>query len=213
MTAEVADKTLILLAGGQGSRFGAPKGLQSINGKLFIEWQLERFRAAGGLRTVVVLGFAHEEYQRRLAPSLADFVVNPAPERGAFSSLLTGLETAASGPGDAFFVLPIDVPSPSPEVWAALAAPACGDFDVVQPVHAGRGGHPVRLSPAFGARLRQLDVADPDSRLDRQIQSLPRMRVFRHEVADPSIVANLNTLEAWLSWELQLDKGRPTHNI
>jgi len=72
---------------------GRPKGLLPYRDGLWITHQLEAFRAAGGEDAVVVLGYHAEAYRTEL-PASCRIAINPHPERGQFSSLLTGLEAA-----------------------------------------------------------------------------------------------------------------------
>src|SRR5437879_4674848 len=109
---------LILLAGGRSSRAGEPKGLMEIDGRPWIEHQLEAF-AAIGARAIVVLGYDADAYRAALdrcsfAVEIAvEIAINAAPERGPFSSLQEGARRARG----AAFVLPIDVPCPERTVW------------------------------------------------------------------------------------------------
>jgi molybdenum cofactor cytidylyltransferase len=192
---------VVILAAGRSSRLGEPKGLVVAGGRYWIERQLEAVAAAGVARTVVVLGFDRERYEvvtdltRR-----ATVAVNPDPDRGPFSSLQHGL--AALDPDEGAFVLPIDVPAAGPGAWAALAE-ALASNDAAVPTDAGGGGagagggHPVLLSPAFASRLRALDPALPEARLDVQLRSLPPGRVARVPVNDARIRLNLNAPEDW----------------
>jgi molybdenum cofactor cytidylyltransferase len=168
---------------------GEPKGLVRVDGRFWIDRQLDAMAAR---RVVLVLGEDREHYEQAI-PDLARrlaIVVNPSPERGPFSSLQAGL--AAATPGEPVFVLPVDVPAPSPEVWAALEAALRAGAEAAVPVHEGRGGHPVLLSAAFGGRLRSLP---PSSRLDQELRSEPS--VARVPVADPRVRLNLNAPENW----------------
>src|SRR4051794_40096425 len=102
---------LILLAGGKSERAGTPKGLRDFRGHAWLEEQLLRFRAAGGTRAIVVVGFSPERYEQMLekleVPGVAIEVWrNPSPERGPFSSIQCGLLALADAPGA--FVQPID---------------------------------------------------------------------------------------------------------
>lgn len=211
MSTELGRSVLILLAAGDSSRFGSPKGLASIDGVPLIKWSVGRFLAAGGGHVIAVVGRHGNAYAAALEGSGAEVVVNPCPDRGAFHSLQLGLAHATVGAGGALFVLPVDVPAPHPQIWRALAT-CDGSFAAVVPSHGGRGGHPVRLGRAFAAQLREIPWNATDARLDRQLRALPAEASLRFEVADAGIRANLNTPEAFAAWELSLDKTRPAHN-
>ena len=194
---------------------GEPKGLVVVRGRRWVEHQIDAALAAGCGRVVVVLGHDHAEYERAL-PELgrrADVVVNPDPDRGPFSSLQAALGQIA--PLHAAFVLPVDVPAASPDVWAALLQEMAGDVQAVVPVlrGSGRGGHPVLLAPPLVAALRD---RPPTSRLDVELRALVpafvtpgasspsggrAARLVRLEVADPRILLNLNAPEDWRKLE------------
>jgi CTP:molybdopterin cytidylyltransferase MocA len=195
---------VVVLAAGRSSRMGEPKGLVRVDGR---PWILHQLDALAGRRVVVVLGEDRARYEE-VVPSLAarvppaTVVVNPAPDRGPFSSLQVGLAALAGGPAAsrarsvAAFVLPVDVPAASADVWTALEA-ALGDrdgIDAAVPEHEGRGGHPVLLAPSLLARL---GTAPASSRLDELLRALPPGRLRRVQVGDPRIRLNLNAPEDW----------------
>jgi molybdenum cofactor cytidylyltransferase len=164
---------------------GEPKGLVVFEGRPWIETQLD---ALAGRRVVVVLGQDRARYLEAL-PALGPLVVaNPDPDRGPFSSLQVGLGLVAPGPA---FVLPVDVPAPSPSVWASLEDALRPDADAVLPVFDGRGGHPVLLAASF---IPLLLSRDPSSRLDRELAAARAVRV---PVDDPRVRLNLNAPEDW----------------
>ena len=136
MAGPPAETPVVVLAAGRSSRLGEPKGLVMVEGRTWIDRQLE---ALGRRRAVLVLGHDRDCY---LPVVLAlgrpvDLVTNPDPDRGPFSSLQEGL--AAVDPGSPAFVLPVDVPAPGKAVWAALEA-ALGPAEAAVPVHEGKGG-------------------------------------------------------------------------
>jgi len=179
---------------------GVPKGLVRIDGRAWIEHQLDATERIGPGRTVVVLGFEHARYAEQVEslPARAVVARNEAPERGPFSSLQVGLAHVA--PDDPTFVLPIDVPAPAPEVWASLLAALTSGVDAAVPVHRGRGGHPVLLSPRLARGLRRLGA---ETRLDFELR---RVAVARVPVEDARVRRNLNTPEDWL--DLAASSGR-----
>jgi molybdenum cofactor cytidylyltransferase len=207
---------LVLLAAGRSSRMGEPKGLVVIEGRRWIDRQLDAVAAAGVVdRVVVVLGHDRSRYDLE-APGLrarAAVVENPNPDLGPFSSLqcgLAALDAPAHGGGglDAVFVLPVDVPAPGPEVWRALAGAvteteAPGSAQAAVPVHDGRGGHPVFLARAFARRLL---AAPPESRLDLELaHAFAAGHAARVPVADPRVRLNLNAPGDWVKLRGKVD--------
>lgn len=163
---------------------GTPKGLLDYHGRPWIVAQLAALPPA---RVVVVLGHDAAAYREVLEGAEVTIAVNPAPERGAFSSLQVGLEAAGKG---AAFVLPLDVPAPNASVWERLEATASSAL----PVWEQKGGHPVRVSEELARRLCRLDPSDPAARLDTQLRMDGALRV---PVEDVRVTMNLNTPEAW----------------
>jgi molybdenum cofactor cytidylyltransferase len=172
---------------------GEPKGLFRFAGRLWIETQLA---ALTGRRVVLVLGHDSPRYLEAV-PDLAkraDVVVNPDPDRGPFSSLQVGLAAMGASPERPVFVLPVDVPAASAGVWEALEAVLAPGVDAAIPSFEGRGGHPVLLAPPFIGRLRSLDPASPEARLDVALRSAEARLV---PVADARVRLNLNAPEDW----------------
>ncbi len=211
MSIDLSASVLVVLAAGESSRFGSPKGLAAVRGRPLIAWSVARFRQAGGRRVVVVVGAHEESYRVALAGEATLVVANRNLERGPFHSLQLGLAAAQAGPDGALFVLPVDVPAPDPQVWRMLAKSDKGLAAVV-PTTQGHGGHPVRLSAAFCVQLLEIPWNVSDARLDLRIRSLPEDLRERVAVADPTIRANLNTPEAFSAWEESLDKTPSAHN-
>jgi CTP:molybdopterin cytidylyltransferase MocA len=98
----------LLLAAGAGRRFGTPKALVPLDGKLFVDSAAELLKAAGCDPVVVVLGANADEVRTQATLDGVTVVDNPHWETGMGSSLRTGLH--AIGITDAVVVLPVDTP-------------------------------------------------------------------------------------------------------
>jgi molybdenum cofactor cytidylyltransferase len=196
------DLPLIVLAAGRSSRFGSPKGLWRLQGEPLLRVQLRRFEAAGGRAAVVVLGPDADRYLEavpelagRSEPSTLRLSTTraPCPEDGPFASLRLGIVTAMSWAPRGVWVLPVDVPAPTPATFAALLDAFAPGVAAVTPTREGRGGHPVLLSAAFAASLAQV-ATGPDARLDAQLRALDRRGERRRvEVPDPAVSLDLDT--------------------
>jgi molybdenum cofactor cytidylyltransferase len=205
---------VIVLAAGASSRLGSPKGLVPVDGRPWLECQIERLGECGAKSVFVVLGHDWDAYVAALpwiarAVEVGWFPIsgvrvaiarNEAPERGPFSSLQRGaLEVLAQNTACNAFVLPVDVPCPGRPVWSALGAALGPGVDAAIPSHAGRGGHPVLLSSRVLAHLAALAWDAPDARLDAQLRTLDDSARARIEVDDVRVTMNLNTKEDWAS--------------
>jgi CTP:molybdopterin cytidylyltransferase MocA len=172
-----------------------PKGLIEVQGRPWIDRQIESLKRAGAGKIIVVLGHHRDAYERVLKAHNIETVINPDPDRGPFSSLQAGLEMLGTE-AKAAWVLPVDVPCPSRAVWESLEQEASvRSTDATLPVHLGRGGHPVRLSLEFSRRLLGVSPEASEARLDHQIHQLPAGQVARVEVSDAKVLANLNTAD------------------
>ncbi|OFZ21492.1 MAG: hypothetical protein A2X94_08270 [Bdellovibrionales bacterium GWB1_55_8] len=222
MENRIIQTPLVLLAGGQSSRMGEPKGLLRFGKRRWIEEQLHRFSFCGN-KAVVVLGYDHEKYLDAI-PAFQDALqlwapwplphreelqlsvtVNQKPENGPFSSLGRGLNRLL--PDSDAFILPVDVPVAVPEVWRLLETRGRQrKLSACIPEHQGKRGHPVWLSSRFAAHLRTLAPESPDSRLDQQIAALAQPLRDTIEVTDPKVTWNMNTPQEFADIKQRLSK-------
>jgi molybdenum cofactor cytidylyltransferase len=110
----------IVLAAGEGTRFGGLKQIAEVRGKPLAQYAIDAATAAGVDEIVVVLG--HEVTRVREAltlPASARAVVNPAYASGMASSLAVGLR-AADPASEAAVVLLADQPGVTAQHVRAL---------------------------------------------------------------------------------------------
>jgi len=192
---------LILLAAGESTRMGQPKGTLDYHGRPWLVEQLRRVSQAGVNQVVLVAASAANVYRQALAaaemPESLEVIeaLNPRPQEGIFSSLLCGLRTGSMD-GRSAFVLPIDVPCPARSAFVQLTSALAPGVRAALPTFQRRGGHPVLLSPEFIAKLI-LIPRNLEARLDIQLHKLGPSEVKRVEVVDASVTMNLNTPEEW----------------
>ena len=197
---------LILLAAGNSSRMGYPKGLATLKNKTLLEFQIESFLNAGGKKIILILGHALAEYQNHFSwieknincwqpykNSFLKVLINPTPEQGQFSSLLIACKEVVHDSNlTGAFILPIDVPVMLPGIWNWLSS-EIKDHKVCMPTYQSKGGHPVLLSRDFIKKLLNIPFNDPNARLDLQIHHLNAAELMTLEVDDDSILKNINT--------------------
>jgi len=203
MNYELKDIPVIILAAGESQRMGVLKGLLDYHGKPFLSYQIESLFEIGFTDIIVVLGKDTTIYQENI-PQLkkSTVIVNPQPDRGSFSSLQSGLFGLNDKYNSGVFILPIDVPCPSKEVWDQLAVElSSSKANVSIPEFNGKRGHPVLLSDEF---RQHLQTCSSDSRLDFEIRKQKELQKAKIiSVNDKNITLNLNTLEEWEAFKVK----------
>jgi CTP:molybdopterin cytidylyltransferase MocA len=135
----------LVLAAGAGSRYGSPKALVRLRGRLLVERAADLLAAGGCDPVVVVLGAAADQVlaAARLPGAGVRTVVNPDWPTGMGSSLRAGLAAVPAGV-EAVVVTLVDTPGLGPESVRRLVA-AGGPDGAAQATYGGRRGHPVLL--------------------------------------------------------------------
>jgi molybdenum cofactor cytidylyltransferase len=192
---------VVILCGGKSTRMGTAKGLVPFAGKTWLEAQLDSLKALGAQEVLLVLGYRSEEYIEALPwlkrPDKASLglrlnvMVNPAPQQGPFSSIVTAANSIFPKRVPGAWILPIDVPCPERSVWAQLAKGRTS-YQATVPIYRDRGGHPAWLSRDFLAQLFEVPWDSDEARLDLQMRRLPAGQLRRLPVDDPRVTQNLN---------------------
>jgi len=184
----------IILAAGASSRMGSPKALLDYRGETFLN-RLIRVLSGVCDPVIVVLGY-HAGVIRESAAGRAQFVVNPAPERGQLSSLQTGLAAVPPESGGFLFV-PVDSPAAEAEtvkgVTGAFAKRNASTLLVVPQFH-GKHGHPVCAAMSLKDEL----LALPATAQAREVIHLHRAETLYVDVEDPGILADVDHPEDYL---------------
>ena len=148
----------IVLAAGQGSRFGtAPKLLAALDGKPLVRHAAEAAVASVCDPVLVVLGRSGPEVTKALAGLQLEFLDNPAYAEGLSTSLKAGFAALPSGAAGAVVLL-----GDMPRVTAALidglvaAWEAAGRPPAAVPLAGGRRGNPALLSRALAPGIARL---------------------------------------------------------
>ncbi len=153
----------LLLAAGEGRRYGMPKALVEHGGRLLVEHALETLRDGGCDPVVVVLGAAADVVKIRADLTGAVVVDNPDWARGMGSSLRTGLAALERTGARAAAVLLVDTPG----ITAAAVrrvSDGGGPRALRAASYGGRQGHPVLLGRAHWAGVAELAVGDTGAR-------------------------------------------------
>lgn len=151
----------LLLAAGAGRRFGTPKALVPLDGKLFVDSASELLRAAGCEPVVVVLGAQAGEVRAQATLDGVTVVDNPHWETGMGSSLRTGLH--AIGTADAVLVLPVDTPGVTVGALHRLMELAEPNV-LARATYDGEIGHPVLIGSGHFAGVMASAAGDQGAR-------------------------------------------------
>jgi CTP:molybdopterin cytidylyltransferase MocA len=173
----------LLLAAGEGRRYGMPKALVERDGLLLVEHGLSTLRAAGCEPVVVVLGAAAETVRERADLTGALVVTNPDWPDGMGSSLRTGLDALAGTPAQAAVVLLVDTPGVTPAAVRRVAARGDSEALVVATYH-GERGHPVLLGRSHWGGVAEVAVGDVGARPYLRAHGDRVMTVACEDVAD-----------------------------
>ncbi len=146
----------LVLAAGEGSRFGATKQLAPLWGRPLLSYAVQAMLGVPGLSpVVVVLGHDAGAIRSQVDFGGADVVVCEDWRRGQAASVRTGL--AALGPVDRAVITLGDQPFITTQVIAAVLDRAGEGHDAVRATYGGRPGHPVLLERALLDRAGELE--------------------------------------------------------
>ena len=133
----------IVLAAGQGSRFGSQKLLVPIGDKPLVRLTVENALAAALAEVVVVVGCDAEQVRGSLTGLDVRFAENPHYADGMSTSVRAGIDALLPATSGALIVLG-DQPGVTPAIVGRLSeALRISRKPIVVPVYAGQRGNPV----------------------------------------------------------------------
>jgi molybdenum cofactor cytidylyltransferase len=183
----------IILAAGNSTRMGTPKALlETSDGQLFVSRIVRTWHAVDVREVVVVTGRDHDAIAAGLArdgfvtPPL--IVQNMDPSRGQLSSLLVGLEAAASS--DGVLMTLVDSPLATRETvaavidqWRRSRAP------IVRPAIGDTHGHPVLFDRVLFDELRRA----PQNVGAKAVVRAHEREIVNVQVSDEGCVVDFDT--------------------
>jgi molybdenum cofactor cytidylyltransferase len=181
----------ILLAAGQGSRFGGDKLLAKLPDGTAIG-----VRAARNLRAAldeVIAVVRPEDAALRALLAQEGCRVEPCATawQGMGASLAHGVQASRDAGG--WIVALADMPLIAPATIRAVAAALAAGAPIALPFYRGERGHPVGFAAAYGERLAAL-AGDAGA---REILRAERGRIHRIECDDPGTQADVDTQEQY----------------
>src|SRR5215469_11088234 len=195
----------VILAAGDSLRMGTDKALlpwpPSAEGAgtagTFLSAAIESLSLPTDL-VIVVAGKNASSIAPTVYAAGASLVINPAPERGQFSSLQVGLQEVLNRGRDAAMITLVDRPPVRSATLQALhdaflSAPTT--TWAVVPEYKGKHGHPVIAAREF---IHQCLEAAPTTTA-REIEHQHQPHIAYLPVDDPFSVANVNTPQEYSS--------------
>ncbi len=179
--------TGILLAAGEGKRFGGDKLLYPLAGGVPLAVAAARRLLNVLPQSLAVVRPDAVELARRLAAEGMTVVVNPQAERGMGMSLAYGVAAVVRAEG---WVIALgDMPFIQPATIRGIVDLLETGVAMAAPVYRGRRGHPVGFQGVFGEQLAGLSG-------DKGAQDLLQRHVgqlYCWPVDDPGILLDIDT--------------------
>ena len=148
----------VLLAAGEGSRFGQPKALVELNGQTLAERGVHLLRAGGAHPILVVTGAAPVELDGTQS------VYNPEWRTGMGSSLRAALQALSDTDVGAVVVALADQPLVGAEAVARLIAAYRDGASVAVAAYHGQPRNPVLLAREHWAEVIAMATGDQGAR-------------------------------------------------
>lgn len=191
----------MILAAGASSRMGRDKALlpwppASPSGETLLSSGINALKPFTEF-VIVVAGKNAENLAPITQACGALLVRNPAPERGQFSSLQTGLRAALDRGCDAAMITPVDCPPLSASSLELLRASFEQAQDrgawAVAPEQNGRRGHPLLAS----LELIEAYLRAPTTSNAREVKQAHSDKFEYIAIPDPLLNADVNTPEEY----------------
>lgn len=183
-------------AASQGNKdwFAAPAALAATG--TFLSAQIELLREYTNI--IVVVAGANADALKTVTYSLGAYLVlNPAPERGQFSSLQIGVQEVLNRGRDAALIALVDRPPARPatldKIRETFLATDPHQTWAVIPEFGGRHGHPI----AVGREMIAAFLGAPATGTAREVEHRVQEHVLYVPVDDPNISINVNTPEEY----------------
>jgi molybdenum cofactor cytidylyltransferase len=192
---------VVILAAGASTRMGSCKLLLPWGDKTILTHLLEQWRSAGVAQIAPVIDPSNQVLLKALADagfSSSDWIENPSPQMGMFSSLQEASRWTGWLPTLTHRIISlgdqphIQISTLCLLLDAARKNPTC----ICQPSLHGNAAHPIVLPARSFRELAQSEMAD----LRAYIRTREAFRL-RLAVEDPGVCQDLNTPEEYTRWK------------
>ncbi len=195
--------TFLLLTAGKSSRMGLDKGLLTVNGQTLIENHINNIKKVNNIAKIIAVCStqSYEIYKDYFEPSKIEVAINKNPERGMFSSVLTGVNLIKENSHANLIIGNIDCSIYSNTIntliahYVAIKNEYRSKALTIIPEYNNTKGHPILLNDSSVDKLR---VAHYDNRLDFWVEK--NTQIERLFINDESIIMNINTPEDFEFW-------------
>lgn len=183
----------LVLAAGQGRRFGTDKRRAGLEGSTLLARSVERaLEAFGEVRVILRVGERAEDFG---LPAGCRVIHSPDAALGMGHSLAAGAASLCDSDARAVAVLLGDMPWIAPSTLRQLADAASAST-ILFPLYDGQRGHPVLFGRDFWPRLADLR-GDEGA---RAVVAAHRERCVSLQVDDAGVLRDVDTPEALLRW-------------
>ncbi|HUT39732.1 MAG TPA: nucleotidyltransferase family protein [Gammaproteobacteria bacterium] len=179
--------TVILLAAGQGTRFGANKLLQTLADGTPMAVACARTLQSVPAQCLAVVDDPQGAVAELLADAGLQIVANPHAHAGMGTSIACGVAASATAAG--WIIALADMPYVPAGVVRQVADRLAQGADLVAPVWHGRRGHPVGFAARHGPALQALC----DDRGARDILDAHRNSLELIETTDRGVIIDIDT--------------------
>jgi molybdenum cofactor cytidylyltransferase len=192
----------VILAAGTSSRMGRDKALlpwpkEGGASGTFLSESIRAFSQHCDL-VIVVVGKNEDTLTPIIFSEGAFLVRNPAPERGQFSSLQSGLHEVLNRGRDNAMITLVDRPPPTEQTLCHLVRAFAGrrhEIWAIVPQHASRHGHPILI----GREMIEAFLQAPATVNAREIVHNHADQIHYLEVDDPRVTTNVDTPDDYAS--------------
>ena len=199
-------KFAIILAAGNSTRMGTCKtSLPWGEGKTLLTYQIEQWLLAN-FTPVIVLGSHNRERQKDCPPGSL-IAINPYPQQGKTSSILTGLQNIPPE-YEILAISAVDQPRPTIIYQQLLQAHKDNSALITAPTYKGKMGHPLLFANEMRSHLE--NIREETLGLRQVIKEIYPV-IQKVEFDNPLVLLDINTPEMFTQSQTLIDGFSENH--